>query len=91
MDLTPEARITVVQSKIAQYEQSAYGAELDARIAERLDDDRLRQSAMQSLRRIEQALDVLREELCRLQEQVTQINASVEAELEAEDADHYGV
>ena len=77
MELSSQARLEVVQAKIAQYEQSAYSAELDARVAERLNDDRMRQAAAESLKRIEQAQDVLREELARVQEQGGAVGSDV--------------
>ena len=66
-ELTREIRIAIIQAKVAQYAQSAYSAQIDARVAEALDDDRMRQAAVESLKKIERAKDVLEQELAAVQ------------------------
>jgi len=65
--LTREMKVAIIQAKTAQYEQSAYSAQIDARVAEALDDDRMRQAAVESLKRIEKAKDALAQELAAVQ------------------------
>ena len=66
-ELTQEVRIAIIKAKLAQYAQSAYSAQIDVRVADGLDDDRMRQAAVESLKRIERVKDVLEEELAAVQ------------------------
>ena len=73
--LTREMKIAIIQAKTAQYEQSAYSAQIDARVAEALDDDRMRQAAVESLKRIEKAKDALAQELAAVQGEAEELEA----------------
>jgi len=66
-ELAPKVKIAILEAKVAQYAQSAYSAQIDARVAEALDDDRMRQAAVESLKKIERAKDVLEQELAAVQ------------------------
>ena len=73
--LTREMKVAIIQAKTAQYEQSAYSAQIDARVAEALDDDRMRQAAVESLKRIEKAKDALAQELASVQGEAEELEA----------------
>jgi hypothetical protein len=66
MELTTQQQIEVIWQKMTLYRQAVYGAQVDARVAERLNDAAMRQRAVEMLKRAEVAMDVLREELDRL-------------------------
>ena len=62
-DLSNEMQRAVVIRMMSEWQQMAYSAEVNVRVAERIDDDAMKQRAVEQMAKAEKALDVLREEL----------------------------
>ena len=63
MELSHDDKIAVISQHIHDWEAAAYSAAISAKVAERVQDDAMRQRAVAQVERAERALDVLREEL----------------------------
>ena len=63
MSLTEEQKAAVIEQMIAEWETTAYAAEVNVRVADRIDDKAMRTEAVRRLARAEGALKALREEL----------------------------
>ena len=66
-ELTREIRIAIIQAKLAQNAQYVYSAQIDARVADDVKDDRMRQAAVEALKGFEQRKDTLEEMLAEVQ------------------------
>lgn len=65
-ELSAKARLAVIDGQAAQWRQMRYNAEVNARVAEALEDQEMRARAVTDMARAEKALDALariREEL----------------------------
>ena len=62
-ELPDDVKAQIARNKYNQYRGQLYDASLDLRIAERLGDESMRQRVLRDMRRIEEALAVLEEEL----------------------------
>lgn len=67
--LSNEIQCGIIARMMNEWQQMAYSAEVSAKVAKRLDDDTMKQRAVDQLMRAEKALDVLCEELTKLKEQ----------------------
>lgn len=61
--LSLEGKLEVLNRKRTLYLQSQYDAEIEYRIADRLQDEAAKKSQMERLKRLEQALGLIDEEL----------------------------
>lgn len=58
-DLTLKQRLEVIQGQATQWRQARYNAEVNARVAEHLDDTEMRARSVADMARAEKALDSL--------------------------------
>jgi hypothetical protein len=65
-NLSNEVQQAVIKRMVVEWQQMAYSAEVNVRIAERIQDDTMKQRSIEQMARAEKALDVLREELEKL-------------------------
>jgi len=65
-DLPNEIQQAIIARMMTEWQQMAYSAEVNVRVAERIDDDTMKQRSVDQVVRAEKALDVLREELEKL-------------------------
>mgnify|MGYP001570317244 CR=1 FL=1 len=61
--LSTEGKLAVLNQKRIMYLQSQYDAEIEYRIADRLQDEPAKKAQMDRLKRLEQALELIDEEL----------------------------
>lgn len=61
--LSTEGKLTVLKQKRTIYLQSRYDAEIEYKIADRLKDDQAKKAQMDRLKRLEQALELIDEEI----------------------------
>lgn len=58
-ELSIESRLQVIDGQAAQWRQARYNAEVNARVAEHLEDQEMRARAVADMGRAEKALDAL--------------------------------
>jgi len=63
MEMIGEAKRDVLQRMIQEWQRVHYNGEIMARVAESLDDDKMRATGVERMTRAEKALDVLEKEL----------------------------
>lgn len=61
--LTCEIRLEILKAKKQGYLQARYDSEIEYRIADRLKDDNAKKAQMERLKRIEQAIELIDEEI----------------------------
>lgn len=61
--LSNEGKLAVLGQKRVMYLQSQYDAEIEYKIADRLKDEQAKKAQMERLKRLEQALELIDEEL----------------------------
>lgn len=61
--LSTEGKLAVLKQKRTIYLQSRYDAEIEYKIADRLKDDQAKKAQMERLKRLEQALELIDEEI----------------------------
>lgn len=62
-DLSNEGKLAVLGQKRVMYLQSRYDAEIEYRIADRLGDEQAKKAQMDRLKRIEQVIELVEEEI----------------------------
>lgn len=62
-ELSSEIRLEILKAKKQGYLQARYDSEIEYRIADRLKDDNAKKAQMERLKRIEQAIELIDEEL----------------------------
>lgn len=66
--LSNEGKLEVLKQRRTLYLQSQYDAEIEYKIADRLKDDQAKKAQMDRLKRIEQALELVEEEMVAIGE-----------------------
>jgi len=61
----------IIVRMMNEWQQMAYSAEVNVRVAERIEDDAMKQRSVEQMARAEKALDVLHKELEKLDEKET--------------------
>lgn len=64
--LANEVRLEILKAKKQGYLQARYDSEIEYRIADRLKDDNAKKAQMERLKRIEQAIEFIDEEVAQL-------------------------
>lgn len=65
-DLTSEVMLEILSQKRQLYCNSRYAAELEYKIADRLKDDQAKKAQMEVLKRLEQAIELIDEEIAKI-------------------------
>ena len=69
-EITKETQLAIVDNKIQLYVNSRYDAEVDAKVADITDDENLKKSAQERVKKIIKALDALEKIKAELQKAV---------------------